>query len=131
MFTNAISSPLTPPAEYALRRLLIEVTGFSEENSKAMVSTLSTLSQMKFPADADILACMTDISECVVSCRHSEEEQKRRTMIHQLTQQLYLKGGSSCETLVQRCNISKQRVQLAYEVINVRSDICVNCVDLG
>lgn len=84
-----------------------------------MVSTLSTLSQMKFPSDANILACMTDLGECVVSCRHSEEEQKRRTMINQLTQQLGDKGGSSCETLVQRCTISKQRVQLAYEIFCV------------
>ncbi len=84
-----------------------------------MVSTISTLSQMKFPSDANVLACMTDLGECVVSCRHSEEEQKRRTMINQLTQQLGVKGGSSCETLVQRCTISKQRVQLAYEIFCV------------
>lgn len=117
LLTNAISKPLTQPEEYALTRLFIELTGYSEANSKSMVACISELSRLSFPPDANILACMMELSDCIISCRHSREEQNRRSTLHSLTRKLA--DPVPCGTLIQRATLTKQRVAVAYEIIQV------------
>ena len=117
LLTNVVSKPLTPPEEYALTRLFIEITGYSEANSKSMVASFSQLSRLSFPPDADILACMMELSDCIISCRHSREEQNRRSTLHSLTRKLA--DPVPCGSLLQRATLTKQRVAVAYEILQV------------
>lgn len=117
LLTNVVSKPLTPPEEYALTRLFIELTGYSESNSKSMVAGFSQLSRLSFPADANVLACMTELSDCIISCRHSREEQHRRSTLHSLSRKLA--DPVPCGTLIQRATLTKQRVAVAYEILQV------------
>ena len=117
LLTNVVSKPLAQPEEYALTRLFIEITGYSEANSKSMTACFSQLSRLSFPPDANILACMTELSDCIISCRHSREEQNRRSTIHSLARKLA--DPAHCGTLIQRATLTKQRVAVAYEILQV------------
>ena len=116
--SNIITTPLTPPAELALQKLISEVMGYHEENTKAIVTSLKALSNLSFPADADLTSCMTELSRCLVSRRQANRQQSNQA-IQQLQRQLAMKDSKSCVSLANRYSILCEQVSVAFAIVQV------------
>ena len=83
------------------------------------MTSLKGLSNLSFPEEANILACMTEMSEYFISSRR-ENAQKRSQTVQQLQRQLIGKEPSSSISLMNRYVVAKERTDVMYDVLQVR-----------